>query len=143
MIDPPSLVKLVHVLSGTVLFGTGLGIAFFMVWATRTRSAPIIAAVARIVVVADFVFTAAAVVIQPLTGLWLIRMQGFGLAEPWLLATYALYDSLVSAGCRSSGFNSGWPDSPPRRPLGERNCRHRMTGSTGSGSPSAGRPSRR
>jgi uncharacterized membrane protein len=86
-----ALIKLIHVLSGAVLFGTGLGIAFFMVWATRTRSAPIVAAVARIVVVADFVFTATAVVIQPLTGLWLIRLQGFGLTEPWLLATYALY----------------------------------------------------
>jgi uncharacterized membrane protein len=30
-------------------------------------------------------------VIQPFTGLWLIRMQGFGLTEPWLLATYTLY----------------------------------------------------
>lgn len=91
MIDFPSVVKLIHVLSGAVLFGTGLGIAFFMVWATRTRSAPIVAAVGRIVVVADFVFTATAVVIQPLTGLWLIRLQGFDLTEPWLVATYALY----------------------------------------------------
>lgn len=91
MIEFPALLKLVHVLSGAVLFGTGLGIAFFMVWATRTRSAPIVAAVARIVVVADFLFTATAVVIQPLTGLWLVRLQGFDAMEPWLLATYALY----------------------------------------------------
>lgn len=91
MMDLPSLVKLIHVLSGAVLFGTGLGIAFFMVWATRTRSAPVVAAVARMVVIADFIFTATAVVLQPLTGLWLIRLQGFGLTEPWLLATYGLY----------------------------------------------------
>ncbi|HEY0599735.1 DUF2269 domain-containing protein [Brevundimonas sp.] len=91
MIDFAAVLKLIHVLSGAVLFGTGLGIAFFMVWATRTRSAPTVAAVARIVVVADFVFTATAVVIQPLTGLWLIRLQGYGLTEPWLLATYGLY----------------------------------------------------
>lgn len=91
MSDLAAALKLVHVLSAAVLFGTGLGIAFFMVWATRTRSAPVVAAVARIVVIADFVFTATAVVIQPLTGLWLIRLQGFGLTEPWLLATYGLY----------------------------------------------------
>ena len=84
-------VKLIHILSGAVLFGTGMGIAFFMVWANRTRDAATIAAVARIVVVADMVFTATAVVIQPLSGLWLIQIQGYSLVEPWLVAAYALY----------------------------------------------------
>lgn len=91
MIELPSVLKLIHVLSGAVLFGTGLGIAFFMVWATRTRSARTVADVARIVVVADVLFTATAVVVQPVTGLWLIRLQGYGLTEPWLVATYGLY----------------------------------------------------
>ncbi|KQW83216.1 DUF2269 family protein [Brevundimonas sp. Root1279] len=89
MID--AVVKLAHVLSGAVLFGTGLGIAFFMVWATRSRSARTVADVGRIVVVADFLFTATAVVVQPLSGLWLIHAQGWSLTEPWLLATYVLY----------------------------------------------------
>lgn len=89
MID--AVVKLVHVLSGAVLFGTGLGIAFFMVWATRSRSTRTVADVGRIVVVADFLFTATAVVLQPLSGLWLIHAQGWSLTEPWLLATYGLY----------------------------------------------------
>ncbi len=82
---------LVHVLSGAVLFGAGLGIAFFMVWANRTRDAATVAAVSRIVVVADYVFTATAVVVQPITGLALVRAQGYGPFEPWLLATYGLY----------------------------------------------------
>ena len=85
------LLLLVHVLSGAVLFGTGLGIAFFMVWAHRTRDAATIAAVSRIVVVADFLFTATAVVVQPLTGAALALALGWSLTEPWLLATYALY----------------------------------------------------
>ena len=83
--------KLIHVLSGAVLFGTGMGIAFFMVWANRTRRASVVAEVGRIVVVADFLFTATAVVVQPLTGLALIHAQGYSLTEPWLLAAYALY----------------------------------------------------
>lgn len=83
--------KLVHVLSGAVLFGTGAGIAFFMVWANRTRDPSTVAAVARIVVTADLLFTATAVVIQPLTGLGLIHLAGYSLVEPWLLASYALY----------------------------------------------------
>lgn len=84
-------IKLIHILSGAVLFGTGMGIAFFMVWANRTRDARTVAAVARIVVVADMVFTAAAVVVQPLSGLWLIHLQGYSPWEPWLVVAYALY----------------------------------------------------
>ncbi|WP_269514308.1 DUF2269 family protein [Brevundimonas subvibrioides] len=85
------LVKLIHILSGAVLFGTGMGIAFFMVWANRSRDASTIAPVARIVVVADMIFTATAVVVQPLSGLWLIQIQGYSLSEPWLVAAYGLY----------------------------------------------------
>jgi len=84
-------VKLIHILSGAVLFGTGMGIAFFMVWANRTGDPRAIAAVARIVVVADMIFTATAVVVQPLSGLWLIHLQGYSLWEPWLVVAYALF----------------------------------------------------
>ena len=84
-------VKLVHILSGAVLFGTGMGIAFFMVWANRTRDARTVAGVARIVVVADMIFTATAVVVQPLSGLWLIHIQGYSPWEPWLVVAYVLY----------------------------------------------------
>lgn len=83
--------KLIHVLSGAVLFGTGLGIAFFMMWAHRSRRAVAVAEVGRIVIVADFVFTASAVVIQPLTGFALIGLQGYDPFDPWLLAAYGLY----------------------------------------------------
>ena len=85
------LTRMVHILSGAVLFGTGMGIAFFMVWANRSRDPRTIAAVAGIVVVAYGLFTAAAVVIQPLSGLLLIHLQGYGLTEPWLLWAYGLY----------------------------------------------------
>jgi uncharacterized membrane protein len=85
------LVKLTHILSGAVLFGTGAGIAFFMLRADATRDARTVAAVARIVVLADLVFTATAVVVQPVSGLMLIAIQGYSLTEPWLLAAYGLY----------------------------------------------------
>lgn len=85
------LIKMIHILSGAVLFGTGMGIAFFMVWANRSRDPAAIATVARIVVVADMIFTATAVVVQPLSGLWLIHIQGYNLLEPWLVAAYVLY----------------------------------------------------
>jgi uncharacterized membrane protein len=97
MITLAAVLKLIHVLSGAVLFGTGLGIAFFMVWANRTRKPAVVAEVGRMVVIADMLFTATAVVVQPLTGLALIRLQGYGLTEPWLLAAYALY--LLTGAC--------------------------------------------
>lgn len=83
--------KIIHILSGAVLFGTGAGIAFFMLRAHMTRNVATMAAVGSIVVLADFVFTASAVVVQPISGLGLIHMQGYSLTEPWLLAAYALY----------------------------------------------------
>jgi len=83
--------RLLHILGATVLFGTSLGIAFFMLMAHRTRDAALIAHTARIVVIADALFTATAVVIQPLTGLGLARLIGFSLTEPWLALSLILY----------------------------------------------------
>lgn len=90
------LLKLIHILSAAVLFGTGAGIAFFMVVAHRSGRVEVIAATARIVVLADFVFTAPAVIIQPLSGFALVMARGYGPFEPWLLIAYALY-ALVGA----------------------------------------------
>ncbi|HEV2082488.1 MAG TPA: DUF2269 domain-containing protein [Brevundimonas sp.] len=84
-------VKMIHILSGAVLFGTGLGIAFFMVWANRARDPAAVAHVAGTVVVADALFTAVAVLVQPVSGLILIRLQGHALTEPWLVWAYGLY----------------------------------------------------
>ena len=89
--DPYLTVKWLHVLSSTVLFGTGIGTAFQMVWAMRGRDPAVIARVAGGVVVADWLFTTPAGLIQPLTGLWLIHLAGYDLWEPWLVVTYGLY----------------------------------------------------
>lgn len=91
MSDPYLIAKWIHILSSTVLFGTGIGTAFQMVWAMRSHDARVISKVTGGVVVADWVFTTPAGLIQPASGLWLIWLQGWSLTEPWLLATYALY----------------------------------------------------
>ena len=83
--------KLIHVLGAVVLFGTGLGIAFFMWMAHRTRDAGHIAKTARAVVVADAVFTATAVVVQPLSGAALIHLVGYAWSEIWIAGSLALY----------------------------------------------------
>lgn len=89
--DPYLTARWLHILSSTVLFGTGIGTAFQMVWAMRSGRVETIHSVASGVVAADWIFTTPAGVIQPLTGLWLIQRAGYKLTEPWLLATYALY----------------------------------------------------
>jgi uncharacterized membrane protein len=84
-------VKYVHVLGAAVLLGTGAGIAFFMLMAHLRGYAIVIAGVARIVVLADFFFTATAVVVQPVTGVWLAWMTGHSLWEGWIALSIVLY----------------------------------------------------
>ena len=80
-----------HVIGATVLLGTGAGIAFFMVMAHRTKNAALVAHTASIVVVADWVFTASAVIVQPITGLLLMVEIGWPLSEGWIVLSLALY----------------------------------------------------
>src|SRR5271168_1190596 len=88
--------KWAHVVSSTVLFGMGAGIAFFFIRAQRTGDVRVIAAVGREVVIADAIFTASAVVLQPITGLTMVRLAGFPLSLPWLRWSIAVY---VLIGC--------------------------------------------
>jgi Predicted integral membrane protein (DUF2269) len=89
------ILKVAHIIGACVLLGTGMGIAFFMWMANRTGEAGIIAATARIVVIADAAFTATAIVIQPVTGAALAGMAGIS-------ARLAL-DRLVAGALRSGG----------------------------------------
>jgi uncharacterized membrane protein len=95
--DHYTLLKLVHVLSSTLLFGTGLGTAFFQWQAHRSGDVRAIAATARHVVLADFLFTTPAVILQPLTGFLLARMVGYEFTAPWLMLAMVLY--LVAGAC--------------------------------------------
>lgn len=85
------LLKYLHLLGAIVLIGTGAGIAFFMVMAHRTGSPATVASVARIVVTADFLFTATAVIAQPVTGVLLARQVGYDLSEGWIVLSIILY----------------------------------------------------
>ncbi|RTL61287.1 MAG: DUF2269 domain-containing protein [Hyphomicrobiales bacterium] len=85
------VLKFLHVIGAAVLLGTGAGIAFFMVLGHLTGNAATIAAIARIVVIADFLFTASAVVVQPVTGYLLTRELGFPLGEGWIALSIFLY----------------------------------------------------
>jgi uncharacterized membrane protein len=85
------ILKYLHIVGAAVVFGTGAGIAFFMLMAHRSGDSRVIAGVARIVVVADMLFTATAVIAQPVTGFLLARMAGYSMVEGWIMASLALY----------------------------------------------------
>jgi uncharacterized membrane protein len=85
------VVKWLHILSSTLLFGTGLGSAFYMFFTSLTRDARVVATVVRYVVVADYAFTTPTIIIQPLTGFYLIHLAGFPLSSTWIVVSIALY----------------------------------------------------
>jgi uncharacterized membrane protein len=74
-----------------VLLGTGAGIAFFMLVAHLRGNPQEIAGVARTVVLADFLFTATAVVVQPLSGALLAWESGYSLWDRWIFLSIILY----------------------------------------------------
>lgn len=89
--------KLAHILSSTILFGTGIGIACNMLLAHRTRDTYIIATTARYVVFADWIFTSTSGLLQPLTGLWMVYLAGYSFTSLWILGSIAGY--LIAACC--------------------------------------------
>lgn len=88
---PYLILKYLHVVGAMVLLGTGVGIAFFMLMAHMSRDARFVARTAGVVVLADFIFTATAVIAQPITGYLLIRGTGTSVADGWVVASLALY----------------------------------------------------
>src|SRR4030095_14939995 len=90
-------VKWLHVVSSTILFGTGVGSAYYMLMAGLRGRAPEVHFVARHVVIADWIFTATAVVVQPMTGLWLASAASIPLSTPWIAWSIGLY--LVAGAC--------------------------------------------
>jgi len=90
-------IKFIHILSSTVLFGTGIGTACVMYYGHQTRDTHVIAAIARYVVVADWAFTAPSAVIQLATGLLMVHMAGYSFTALWILGSIAGY--VIAAFC--------------------------------------------
>ncbi|UGQ46713.1 DUF2269 family protein [Massilia endophytica] len=91
------LLKLLHVLSSTVLFGTGMGIAFFKWITDRSGDVRAIRIVTERTVLADWIFTTPAVIVQPVTGIAMALVAGYPLTSAWLLYSLLLY--LLAGAC--------------------------------------------
>jgi len=87
----PQLLKLIHILSAILLFGTGLGTAFHGMASNLSKDVRAIAVTNRNVVLADWLFTTPTVIIQPISGLWLAVQQGWPLTSGWIVVSLALY----------------------------------------------------
>jgi uncharacterized membrane protein len=119
--------KALHILSSTILFGTGLGTAFFLFMANRSRNRQAMAVVSGHVVKADLFFTTPAGFIQPITGFGLMAMAGFPMQfvpMNWLGLSLLLY--LLAGACwlpvlwlqwRMHRIASAEPEQPQLPPI--------------------------
>jgi uncharacterized membrane protein len=89
--------KWLHILSSTLLFGTGIGSAYYMFFTSLGGDARAVAQVAKLVVIADWVFTSTTIVFQPLSGFYLAHLAGMPLTSRWIVWTLILY--LVAGAC--------------------------------------------
>lgn len=85
-----SLLKTIHIISATLLFGTGFGTYFFMIRATRSGNVEALRVTAATVVLADWLFTTPAVIVQLATGLLLMDRLGIPFSSTWFLVVMAL-----------------------------------------------------
>ena len=91
------IVKWLHILSSTFLFGTGIGSAFYMLFTSLSRDVRAIAVVSRHVVLADWIFTTTTIIVQPVTGLYLIHLAAIPLTSKWIIWSFGLY--FVAGAC--------------------------------------------
>lgn len=85
------ILKYLHIISSTLLFGTGLGSAFYMWRANQSNNIQAMLFAAKNVVIADWIFTTPAVIIQPVTGIWLMTILHYSITSKWILWSLALY----------------------------------------------------
>lgn len=85
------ILKWIHIISSTILFGTGIGSAFYMFMANRGKDLHGIYFAARHVVIADWLFTTPAVIIQLVTGIMLVQNLGLNFTDNWILHALILY----------------------------------------------------
>ena len=85
------IIKTLHIISSTILLGTGLGIAFFMLRSYFTQDLHEKLYSARATVLADYIFTFQAAILQPLTGAWLVWKSGYAWTDFWLVSSYVFF----------------------------------------------------
>ena len=83
--------KWVHILSAMLLIGTGLGSAFYVWRANRAGNLQAIRFMLKNVILADWLFTVPPIILLPVTGLWLMRVNGYMFSTLWLWVSMVLF----------------------------------------------------
>ncbi|WP_417792971.1 DUF2269 family protein [Terasakiella pusilla] len=96
MIDP-LIVKTLHIFGAMVIFGTGMGTAFHGLMCNLNGDLRSMVTGNRNVVIADWIFTTPAVILQPITGFYLMWANGWSLDDHWIVASITLY--IIAGGC--------------------------------------------
>ena len=91
------ILKYLHIISAILLFGTGLGSAFYKWMADRNGNVSHIAITNKNVVLADWLFTTPTVIFQPLSGIWMASLIGLPLTTPWIMLSLILY--IIAGAC--------------------------------------------
>jgi uncharacterized membrane protein len=91
------ILKWIHILSAILLFGTGLGSAFYKFFTDRSGDIHAIAVTNRLVVFADWLITTPTIIIQPITGLWMVYLLNYPSIPGWIWLSLALY--LLAGAC--------------------------------------------
>lgn len=89
--------KYIHVVSSTLLFGTGIGTASVMLYGHLSQNPAAMAIINRYVVLVDWIYTGSSGIIQPLTGLWMIYLAGYSWKLLWVYGSILGY--MIAAAC--------------------------------------------
>jgi uncharacterized membrane protein len=84
-------IKYIHIISSTILFGTGIGSAFYMLMANHSKDINSICFATRHVVIADWLFTTPSVIVQFITGIWMVQDAGYSYSDIWITWGLSLY----------------------------------------------------
>lgn len=85
------ILKWVHIISAILLFGTGLGSAFYKLFTDLTNNVSAMRVTNRLVVWADWLFTTPSIIIQPVTGILMLNIIGQDITSFWVIVSFGLY----------------------------------------------------
>ncbi|OGT49060.1 MAG: hypothetical protein A3E82_01420 [Gammaproteobacteria bacterium RIFCSPHIGHO2_12_FULL_38_11] len=90
-------IKIIHVISAAVLYGTGMGTAVYMFCVNKQKDICLIANATKQVVFVDWVFTGSSATIQFFSGMTLIYLKGYSFASLWIIGSMSGY--VIAGAC--------------------------------------------
>ena len=85
------ILKWVHLLSAVLLFGAGMASAFYLWSANRAGNRHVIRFTLKNVLLADWMFTIPAIVLLPVTGVWMMNIKGYNFTDLWIWLSLTLF----------------------------------------------------